>query len=644
VTIRGISSNGGLSGQTISGVPATAVYVDDVYGGLGGSYDIDRVEILRGPQGTLYGRSATAGLIAIHTRNPDLSAFSADASAEGGSYDLLHLSGAVNVPLINDELGLRVAANRYQRNGVDIDRGVGKSRVTDLRGKLLFRPSSDFSLLVGGALEDRQLYNGGVVGNFVSPDKIEYSPYSVGLAKLKSREVWAEANWDFHGAKLTYVPAYRTWTQNADVFVVGPGGGSLKQIVTTPHDTFLTQELRLASEDSSPIHWQTGLFYYFNDIRSSNRNVWEASNGLIFDAEVGRKTRDLGAFAEATVPLATGLRATAGIRYDRTTVETSEVFTQNANFFCYTPLGFVIGCAVAPPDSNLAGTPENNVSVSVSGDQGRRVFKNVTYKGRLEYDVSPTSLLYASVSTGFSPGDVQIGTGQNGLPEVSVYKSEVVTAYEIGSKNRFFDRRLQFNVNLFHYDYGGYQASILLNPTNPTTAVLINVPLRMNGIEAETQLRATSRDQIGVNFSYVDSKFHNLPSVFAAAVAQRKLWGFPPTTATAFYQHEFQLSGGSGLAFRAEANWRSSYDVLWTSPSLAAQGGLDYERQKPFVLGNLSLTWTAPNRNFTVTGYVRNVGNVRYKTYVNLQSVTPLLASGTQSDPRTWGVVLTAHY
>lgn len=255
VTIRGISSNGGLSGQTISGVPATAVYVDDVYGGIGGSYDIDRVEILRGPQGTLYGRSATAGLIAIHTRNPDLAEFGGDASAEGGSYDLLHLSGAVNVPFIKDELGLRVAGNMYQRNGVDIDRGVGKSRVTDLRGKLLFRPSSDFSLLVGGALEDRHLYNGGVVGNFVSPYKIDYSPYSVGLAKLKSREIWAEANWDFHGAKLTYVPAYRTWTQNADVFVVGPGGGSLKQIVTTPHDTFLTQELRLASEDSSLIRW-----------------------------------------------------------------------------------------------------------------------------------------------------------------------------------------------------------------------------------------------------------------------------------------------------------------------------------------------------------------------------------------------------
>ena len=93
ITIRGIASNGTVSGQSIPGVTATAVYVDDVYGGLGGGYDIDRVEVLRGPQGTLYGRSATAGLVAIHTRDPQLGHTSADISVEGGNLDLVHVTG-----------------------------------------------------------------------------------------------------------------------------------------------------------------------------------------------------------------------------------------------------------------------------------------------------------------------------------------------------------------------------------------------------------------------------------------------------------------------------------------------------------------------------------------------------------------------
>ncbi|SFJ31829.1 Outer membrane receptor proteins, mostly Fe transport [Caulobacter sp. UNC279MFTsu5.1] len=644
ITIRGVSSNGGLSGQTLSGVPATALYVDNVYNGIGGGYDVDRVEVLRGPQGTLYGRSATAGVVAIHTRNPNLAGYSVDASVEAGSYDLRRASVAVNAPIVSDHLALRVAANHYERDGADVDKGFGASRGDDVKLKLLALPSDGVSLLIGASMQDRTLYNGGAAGNLVAPNTVEYTPYSVGTAKLKSRQVWAELNVDLGPARLTYLPAYRSFNQDATVFVVGPGGNSIKQIVTTPEDDFVTHELRLTSQPDSMIKWQTGLFYYSNGIRSSNRNVWESSDGLLFSADIDRKTRDLGVFAEATVPVTQALRLTGGLRWDKTTVTTAEVYSSNLSVFCNTPLGFVSGCAVAGQNSPLAGLPESISTIKVSGNAGRRAFKNLTYKARVEYDLAPANLLYASISSAFLPGDVQIGTGAGNVPTVYPYDSEKLTAYEIGSKNRFFDRRLQVNLGAFYYDYAGYQASVQLDQSNPASAVLFNVPLRMVGVELETLFQLSPADRIGLNVSHIDSKFHDLPAGFADAVAQRELWGFAPTSLTLLYDHQIRLSGGSTLNLHGDGAWRSAYDVRFTTPGLAAQGGLDYERQKALFQGNLNLTWASANDRLSVTGYVRNVTDKRYKTYVNLQSISPLQASATLSDPRTFGVVLTGKF
>ena len=260
ITIRGIASNGTVSGQSIPGVTATAVYVDDVYGGLGGGYDIDRVEVLRGPQGTLYGRSATAGLVAIHTRDPQLGHTSADISVEGGNLDLIHVTGAVNVPIVDDKLALRVAGDHYERDGPDASRGYGAVNQDAGKAKLRFKPTDTFSLLVGGAFQDRQFNNGGLSTNFVAPNKVSFDPVTTGSSKTRFRQVWGQADWEVGGVRLTYLPAYRTWKQDATVYLVGPGGSIINQGVKSPKDHFLTQELRLASLGSSRLSWQAGLF------------------------------------------------------------------------------------------------------------------------------------------------------------------------------------------------------------------------------------------------------------------------------------------------------------------------------------------------------------------------------------------------
>jgi outer membrane receptor protein involved in Fe transport len=161
--IRGVASNGTPTGQIIATVPTTAIYVDGVYEGVGGNYDIDRVEVLRGPQGTLYGRSATSGVVSTYTADPKLGRFGGNAAAEIGNYSLEHYTGAVNLPL-GDTLALRVSADSYKHDGYYGKDGAGAIRSTNAKAKLLYKPNDDFSVLFGYALQDNRAGTGGPQG------------------------------------------------------------------------------------------------------------------------------------------------------------------------------------------------------------------------------------------------------------------------------------------------------------------------------------------------------------------------------------------------------------------------------------------------------------------------------------------------
>jgi len=152
LVIRGVQSNDGAGGSVTSTASAAAIYVDEVYNGIGGGYDLDRVEVLRGPQGTLYGRSATAGVVAIHTADPNTHKVSGDAAAEYGNYGLRHYTGDLNIPIIKDTLAVRVAGNLYKRDGYYSADG-GMLSNSDYKVKALYTPTDNFSALLGYAEE-----------------------------------------------------------------------------------------------------------------------------------------------------------------------------------------------------------------------------------------------------------------------------------------------------------------------------------------------------------------------------------------------------------------------------------------------------------------------------------------------------------
>lgn len=649
ITIRGITpatnTGGGLSPAGISPTPGVAVYVDGVYEGLGGSYDLEHVEVLRGPQGTLYGRSATSGVLAFHTRNPSLDGFEGNVGVEVGNYDLRHYTGAVNVPLSHG-LALRLSANYHDQGEAYYgqDSKGGLTERTKARAKLLWRPNDRFSVLAGFAYEKDDSVSGGATTTAAPPTLAQTTVISPFTPTHKDqRQYWAEINWDAGPVKLTYLPAFRSWKQNDDV-LVDPSflssGLALKQKFLTPKDDFNTHELRVASQDDAALKWQAGLYYYDNKLRNTNHNALVNADGsehaVITDTQDKRDTKSLGYFAEGTYALTDSVRATVGARYDDTEVVVSEYFFNNPYAACGTYLAPPIPCSgVAQSPLPLpAGTQLNDFKVK---------FHNFNYKARLEYDLTPKNMVFGMISTGFRPGDALISNGA-----ALVVDAEKLTSFEVGSKNRFLDDSLQVNLGVYYYKYDGFATSYRPNTANPqdfadftANDISLTVPARNLGGEVEVLYQTTAHDRIGFNYNYVQSRWVNKPAGFALAQPETKR-ALTPHTITANYEHVFDLPGGSTLSARIDGKFESSHLTANLHADWLAMGYDRYVRVDARTIGNLSATWTSDGGRYLVNAYVHNFTDAKYTNYrvgINSQSI-----GVTWNDPRTFGVMLSANF
>ena len=643
ISIRGITP--GAANAQISATPATAVYVDGVYEGMGGNYDIERVEVLRGPQGTLYGRSATAGVVAFHTRDPILGSYNGDAAVEFGNYDLKHESAAVNLP-VGDTLAVRIAGDyRDQGDGYFNEAGRGMGNTLSGRVKVLWKPSDDFSLLVGAADERDEADSGGAqsASTLARVISTTYSPVFPGY-KLQ-REAWAELNWDFGPAVLTYQPTFRDWYQDDNKLQTNnflETDDPLKQKILTPLDQFHTEELRLASKNT-PVGWQVGTFYYRDKLGTSN-DIYLGVPGdpVAFSNTANHKdTRDLGFYGEMTFSPISSTRLTLGARYDSTRVLTSENYFNNPYAFCGTALQPTlrlppgVTCVSAgtanvppPPGSSLNGVALN--------------FSNFNYKARLEYDLAPRNMVYGMVSTGFRPGDASIVTSVTapGGYAPNYLASEKLTSYELGSKNRFLNDSLQLNASVYYYDYQGFQTSYTVNAYDFNT-IPVTVPATNVGGELEAIYQLTTLDRFGLNYSYVESRWKDEPVAFETAYPQKDR-ALVPTTVTAYYEHRFNLPGGSTLRTRIDGEYLSPHRSIDLHEQLLAAGREPYAQMGTEIIGNLSATWTARNNHLSVTAYARNFSNQRYITYTYQGDPNSYVVDW--NDPRIYGAIVSTSF
>jgi len=656
VDIRGITNNNiQIIGEApisynYNGVPVTHAIAQP-----GGLYDIERIEVLRGPQGTLYGRNSTGGAVNIITKKPVLGRLEASGQLGYGNYDALNVSGMVNVPA-GDSFAVRAVAEHIRHDGYTAD-GFNDQNTLATRIGALYK-NGPVSLFVGAdyTVQDAKGTNfsdcppgsanagpalavpGGpvLIPNYCA--NIAWQPYAGervdehnrdNFVDVTSTGVYAELNVDLPFGTATYIPGYRTVKQTSrdvgttPVRVAMTGGdyGHVAIDIFDDHAETQSHELRLSSKPSSPFKWVLGGFYLeekVHDFRNSITNlpiVGPAAVPGIRPFALVRQdltTKSLAGFAQVTYPIIDAIRLTGGIRYTHDTQE------------------------------NVG----NTVSIQADGSQipidatATLRYSKVTFKAGFDADLAPTSLLYGSVSTGYKSGGINPGVQPNTFPP------ELVTAYEGGIKNTFLHGRLRVNVSAFHYDYQNYQFQYfgtiaVPNPQVPGTTILLQqsvtqpaAKVKISGAELETFLVLPGGLSFDASASYLDAKFKEFV-LGTTNYGGNQVPFAPKWTLTGGVQKKFDLGSAGSLT----AGIHTQYYTKQRAYYYDAPGSI----QEAYTNTDLSLTWASASNKVRVTGWVRNVENYAHITYYITQS--PFNATNAQvSPPRTFGATFNVQY
>jgi len=593
ITIRGVSSRD----VTEIGDPAVAVSIDGIYlqrpTGMNASfYDLERIEVLRGPQGTLYGRNATGGAINIITQKPLLDQDAGYIALDAGNYRTINVDGAVNLP-IGDKAAVRASFVSQYNDGYRFN-GVSNGDDQNNKGgrlQLLWKPTNRLSMNIGGSY----LHMGGtgsvydgvplVVGaDGIATTRPPSNAYdathfrlnTAGYLNVNDLLLHGQVDYDFGPATLTYIAGYHRQDYNMSW---DNDGQPTKGFIYTRHELTrdFSQELRLASSNKHGLVWQVGGFYfhesfplnnYFDKLSSSDVPV----NVREYHYQV--PTTSYAAFGQASYDITDKLRITGGVRYSHD--------DKRRNGYSY------VGSLTQDVDS---GTATRTYAIEAS----HVTTSKVTWHAGLEYQVAPHNLLYAKADTGYKAG----GFNNFGF---GTYAPETIQAYEIGSKNRFLNNALQVNLSAFYYDYKNQQVAQYVQSVGTTITVNAGVS-HMYGGELETNFKPSANDQLDFSAAYLHAKYVDL--AVAAGTSNVSLDGndviqSPKWTLTAGYQHDFPAFHGT-LTPRVQTQYRSAYFLtIYNRPD---------DRQEAFTRTDVSLTYRPDNTGLSVSAYVHNLEN-----------------------------------
>lgn len=635
ITIRGVTS----TDNTEKGDPSAAFLLDGIYIARPQAqevsfFDLERVEVLRGPQGTLYGRNTTAGVINVISARPK---HEFEASVEGGygNFDTIQATAMVNIP-VGDNFALRGAVNLDRRDGyvrIPATSPFGSNPFKDnLSGRLsmLFDVSPSINILIRG---DYSRFNGSSFnsvrldnffqGPFVPGERPRYIDlgskaqrtldYGIGSAFFSDNETWGvtgELNWNMGPVTMTYLGSYRELIQH-NVSQTDFGGPLTNPVLFDGEYWQNSQELRLAYDQGGAITAQAG-GYYFKEksgIGAFFLNPPFIPGALAFGFPQDPTISEAkGVFGQATLEIAEGLKLTAGARYSH---DLKSRVGQTIIIFP-DPIGTVV-------------TQVNDA---------RRTFSKVTWRLGADYDLG-NAMLYGVVSSGYKAGGFNDGceTGDGPFcvlaPDALYYDPETVTAYEVGVKARFADNRVRLNASLFHYDYKGLQLSstadcgggtLCQRTTNAGAA-------KVDGVELEATLQPDPSHRIDLSFNYLDARYAKFLPAPGIDFAGRPLDRSPKITASAGYNYTYPL--GNGGRIEAGARIRLSDSYVTTDFTNVLQF-----RQPSFHKTDLTLGYTAPDDRFFVQAFVKNLEN----KLVLSRADASLAGSASFLDPRTYGL------
>ncbi|QJU59933.1 TonB-dependent receptor [Sphingomonas sp. AP4-R1] len=628
-SIRGVGSQNVTPGDE----GATAVYVDGIlYAAAGANIfslnNVDQVEVLRGPQGTLFGRNAVGGLINIITRTPN-DEQQIRGSIGYGNYDTttgqLYVAGglttgiAADLALYGSYQGKGWGRNLNLGNEVNFNReGSARSKFAfDLDGATKLILSGDYSYGKNDIGNTRQplpgtraVGGGGFVGTIydTSGDMPIY-------AKKETWGVSAKLTHSLGWADFTSTTAFRHY--DLEYNLDQDGTPTVYVDGRTPELTKTLQQEFLLAGSVGRLKWTTGLFYFYSNaawVDFTQRSTVTPATNFILNSRM--LTNSYAAFAQGSYALTDATHLTVGLRYTRDTR------------------------AISAAQYALAGNPRPagtllNSTDLLPHDQTHRAFDKLTWRFALDQQITQSILVFGSVSRGFKSGVFNASSPFN--PAVS---PETLDAYEIGAKADLFDRQLRLNVSAYHYNYDNIQ----LQAVNATgQSILLNAAKgRINGIDGDITVapRVSFGDlQVHLTMAYLDATYRSFPAgqvltprpapaggniLSSGDLSGNDIIFSPHFTSGVSGSYEFPVDGSHDLGL--SATWYRNGSFYWDPQNRVKQPAYD------LVNGQISLSFA--DRKFTIRGFVRNLLNKKYYAQV---SPSPTGDLGVPGAPRTYG-------
>jgi len=701
VNIRGLGVPFGLTSDGFE--QGVGIYVDDVYNSRVAAatfdfLDVQQVEVLRGPQGSLYGKNTTAGAINITTNQPTFD-FEGRAELTVGNLGFVQAKAAISGPL-SDKVAVRLAGAFTQRRGtvynVTSKQWINEQDNLGFRAQLLFKPSDDLSITLSGdysaqnpeccgtvfvrtgltqralarqydalaALQNYTVVSRNPFDRLTDIDAPLNAGNKIGGASLRVK-------WDLGGGTLTSVTAWRFWDwkpQNDRDFT----GLSLVSASNNPsQQNQYSQELRY-NYSGDRLDFVVGLFGFNQRIDTQgleqqgvNSSKWNLTGALANDPAVlsgltARNTQYLKStsaalYGQVSWKLTDALTVQPGLRinYDKKSGFYSRVVTAGDGTLltCPQPAGSIgaARCGIYQPQTSAPSVGAWNFS----------------YDFNLNYKLARDVLAYATYARSFKT----VGINQNGLPtdaagnpilSAGVIKPERVNHFEVGLKTQFWDRKATFNITAFLTDIKDYQATVTNGQLGVLRGYLANADkVRSQGIEADFKIRASERFSAYANAAYTDAKYVKFvdapcpPELSGGTTVGAGQTPSAPGTAGGLSPANCDISG---QRLPGVSKWAISYGAEYNVPArlLGKDGklylGVDgnyrtdfssnpspsiYTDVDGYALTNLRLGFRG--QGFDVYGWVRNVFDVNYFDLLQVAPSNVGLIAGQTGDPRTFG-------
>jgi len=659
-TMRGIGVGNEYNANQASPV---GVYIDDAYVASRASqglqiFDLERVEVLRGPQGTLYGRNTTGGAINFITRTPGLSGNNGFGEIGYGNANSRKAQGAAEVTLVEHQLGIRVAGSYEKNDGLvaNVEPGTRKANSTDkLSGRAILRikPGGgdvDIRLMAFAARSDgTQLGIHGVEAAREGLDFFETAHLSI--ERQPTRVSGAQANVIIDVNDRLTLTSVTAW-QDGESFMIQDSDGAPDAVLFNDNRAWteeFNQELRL-NYDREGVHLVGGAYYGYDRNRADNKFYIGGTGGFV--QYYTQKRKSYAAFAQGDVNLTNELVLNAGIRYtkDKSKYENGSAFYFVAPYEAgpITPIVQTVGGSDVPVDRRCVTKPDNTVNLCDSDSA-------VTGRIGLSYTLADGTLLFASTSKGYRSGAIN-GGGFTSARGIFYVKPEKVTAHEVGFKGRYFGNALTASVSAFYYDYTDQQLQDLRGENTvvgpaPVSFLLSAPESEIYGLEGEFQWQASPALTITSSFGYLHAVYKRLElgtlldadsipipgsgtTLDGNRLPQAPRW----SGQIGFDWDAFEIGGGlvslaSNLHYYSH-QWFSPWNGVDAPGSVSRNAELE---QSAYSKVNSDISWEKNNFKLIIWG--KNLFNEKTYSY-GLDMLSGGLGFNylSMSNPRTYGI------